>query len=112
MTNRLVRSRPSSRWTVQEDVRLVEHHGLDRAIELHVAPEVELVGDVLEIAQVLGLAGEALLPVPLLEQVVGERVPIGDALRIEAGPRIAVPVPGAADVGAGLDHGGPDAQLE
>ena len=49
---------------------LVPAGGLDGAVELHVLAQVELVGHVVEVAQVLGLAREALLPVPLLEQLV------------------------------------------
>ena len=80
--------------------------------ELHVPAQVELVGDVVEVAEVLGLAGEALLPVPLLEQLLGEGVAVGDALGVEAGARVAVPVPGAAEVVAGLEHGRAHAELE
>ena len=46
---------------------------LDLAVELHVLAQVELVGDVVEVAQVLRLAGKALLPVPLVEQFARER---------------------------------------
>src|SRR6266446_6025214 len=45
-----------------------------------------------------------LLPVPFLQQFPRKRVAVGPALRIEAGAGIAVPVPGAADGGAGLEH--------
>ncbi|MBA7638652.1 hypothetical protein ES703_46308 [subsurface metagenome] len=81
-----------------EIARLVELHGLDGAVELHVFAQIELVGDVVQIPQVLGLAGEALLPVPFVEQFLRERKAVGVALGIEAAAGIAVPVPGAADV--------------
>ena len=80
--------------------RLVEARRLDLAVELHVLAQVELVGDVVEVAQVLRLAGEPFLPVPLVEQLLRERVAVGVALRVEAGAGVAVPVPGAAEVGA------------
>ena len=47
--------------------------GGDAAAELDVAAEVELVGDVVEIAQGLGLAGEVLRPVPFLQQLLARR---------------------------------------
>ena len=46
----------------------VERRALDLAAELHVAAQVELVDDVVEVAEGLGLAGEVLAPVPLVEQ--------------------------------------------
>ena len=42
-------------------------------------------------------------PLPFLQQLLGERIAVGPALRIEARAGIAVPVPGAADIGAGLE---------
>src|SRR6185295_12933153 len=64
------------------------------------------------VAQVLGLAGEVLLPVPFVQKLAREGVAVGPALRIEARAGIAVPVPGAAEVAAGLEHGGLDAEVE
>ena len=77
--------------------------GRDRAAELHVPAQVELVGDVVQVFQRVGLRGEMLLPVPFLHQFLGKRIAVGPAFGIEAGAGIAVPVPGAADVGAGLE---------
>ncbi len=45
-----------------------------------------------------------LLPLPLVEELLREQVAVGVALRVEPGSRIAVPVPGAADAGAGLEE--------
>jgi hypothetical protein len=45
-----------------------------------------------------------LCPVPLVEQLLAERVAVGVALGVEAAAGVAVPVPGAADAGAGLEH--------
>src|SRR6202140_2458433 len=44
-----------------------------------------------------------LLPVPFLHQLLGEGVAIGPAFGIETRAGITVPVPGAADVRAGLE---------
>src|SRR5262245_41513466 len=85
--------------------------GLHRAAELHVPAQVELVGDVVQVCQRVRLGGEMLLPVPFLHQLLGKRIAIGPAFGIEAGARIAVPVPGAADIGAGLEHPRGHAQL-
>ncbi len=107
-----VMSRPSSRCRRHIVASSSQWADSTVAVELHVPAQVELVGDVVQVAQVLGLAGEALLPVPLLEQLLGEGVAVGDALGVEAGARVAVPVPGAAEVVPGLEHRGVHAQLD
>ena len=106
MRKRHVSSRPSSRCRRHGVASSSKTRRLDRAAELHVLAEVELVGDVVQVAEVLGLAREALLPVPLLQQLLGEGVAVGDALGVEAGARVAVPEPRAAEVVAGLEHRG------
>ena len=90
---------------------LLVMRGGNAAVELDVAAQVELVGDIVQIALGLGLAGEALGPVPFLQQLRRKGVAVGIALRIEAGAGIAVPVPGAADAGAGLEHPHLEAEL-
>src|SRR5205823_2907046 len=76
----------------------------DLAAKLDIAAQVELVGDMVEIAQRLRLAGKVLRPLPFLQQLLRKRVAVGIALRIEARAGIAVPVPGAADIGPSLEH--------
>ena len=76
----------------------------DPALELDVTAQVELVGDIVQISLSLGLASEMLLPVPFLQKLLREGIAVGPALRIKAGAGIAVPVPSAADGGAGLEH--------
>src|SRR5262245_35287067 len=49
-------------------------------------------------------------PFPFLEQLLREGIAIAIAFGIEARAGIAIPVPGAADIGAGLEH--TDAQAE
>src|SRR4051812_29720415 len=71
--------------------------GCNAAVELDVAAQVELVGDIIEVALGLMLWGKTLAPMPIFEQLLREGVAVGVALGIEAGPRITVPVPGAAD---------------
>ena len=71
--------------------------------EADVAPEVEPVDHVVEVALGLGLAGEVLLPLPLVEELLREEVAVGVALGVEPGAGVAVPEPGAADAAAGLD---------
>ena len=85
--------------------------GTHAAPELDVAAQVELVGDMVEVFQRLRLRREMLGPVPLVQQLLGEGVAVGIALRIEARAGIAVPVPGAADAGAGLEHAHLHAEL-
>src|SRR5262249_1098440 len=65
----------------------------------------------LAIAQGLRLAGEMLGPFPFIEQLLRERKAVGIALGIEARAGITIPVPGAADIGAGLEHAHAQAEL-
>src|SRR6185503_9821213 len=83
---------------------LVEDRRLHSTPELDVPAQVELVGDVVEVALGLRLGREMLGPAPFVQQLLAEGVAVGVALGIEAAARIAVPVPGAADAGAGLEH--------
>jgi hypothetical protein len=66
-------------------------------VEADAALKVEALGDVVQIAQDLRLRGIALRPLPLLRQLIGERVAVRMALGIAARARVAVPVPRAAD---------------
>ena len=86
----LGRDRPAPR-------RLVEGGRGDARVELDVAAQVEAVGDVVEVAQDLGLRRVALGPLPLLLELVGEPVGVLQALDVAARAGVAVPVPGAAD---------------
>src|SRR5262249_28228520 len=83
----------------------------DAAPELDVAAQVELVGNVVEIAQRLRLAREMLGPMPFVKQVLREGKAVGIALGSEARAGVAVPVPGAADAGAGLEYAYPEAEF-
>src|SRR5580704_5696080 len=74
-----------------------------RGVELNVAPEVEPVGDVVQIPLGFRLAGEMFLPVPIVEQVLGKRVAVGPTFGVEPGAWVAVPIPGASDTGTGLE---------
>ena len=80
----------------------VEDGRPDARVELDVAPQIEAVGDVVDVAQDLGLRAVALGPMPFLLQLVGERIGVLHALDVAAAARIAVPEPGAADAAAGL----------
>src|ERR671922_2691293 len=81
------------------------------ASALDVAAQVELIGDVIQIALGLGLRGEVFLPVPFLQQFLRAGIAVGPAFGIEAGAGITVPVPGAADAGAGLEHSHPEPEV-
>src|SRR5689334_2918643 len=70
-----------------------------------VAPQIEAVGDVSQVSQDLRLGGEAFGPLPALLQSFVERVGIVHTFDVAARPGVAVPVPGAANVGGGLDRG-------
>src|SRR5581483_3262913 len=83
--------------------RIIDHRG-DARVEFDVAPEIERVRDVVSVANDFRLAGIALGPVPAAGDLVGEAVLIFEALHIAASARIAVPVPGSADILAGLER--------
>ncbi len=70
-------------------------------------PQVEAVGHMVQVAEDLRLPGELLAPLPFLLQVLVERVRVVDRLDVAAGAGIAVPVPGATHIVAGLEdpHG-------
>src|SRR6266404_9761348 len=80
----------------------VEDRPFDPGVELDIAPEVEAVSHMFDVAQDLGLRAIALGPTPFLLQLVREGVRVLHALDITATPRVAVPVPGAANPATGL----------
>ena len=82
---------------------LVEGRRRHARRELDVAPQVEAVGDVVDVGEDLRLGGVPLAPLPLLLQLVRERVRVVHALDVAARARVAVPVPGAADAVARLE---------
>jgi hypothetical protein len=80
----------------------VEARRDDAAVESDVARQRELLVHVTEVAPQLVPGGEALRPVPVAPQHLHRELVVRH-VRIDAGPRIAVPVPDAAEVGPGLD---------
>ena len=82
--------------------RVVPGRGGHPGLELDVAAQVEPVGDVVHVAEDLGLGGVALGPGPLLLELGRERVAVVHRLDVAARPGIAVPPPRPADVGGGF----------
>ena len=82
---------------------LVVYAGDDAGVEADVTAQVELVGYVVQVAFVLGLAGIQFLPIPLLEKLFGEGIAVGVALGVKARTGVAVPVPGPSDAGGVLE---------
>src|SRR6202011_3673401 len=81
-------------------VRLaVEDCFLDPGVELDLAPKVEAVSDAIDVTQDIGLRAVALRPMPFLLQLPAEGIRVFQAFDVAAAPRIAVPVPGAANPG-------------
>ena len=102
--NRARNSVPSPTRHGPRPRRLVVHGRRDRGAEPDVAPQVEPVDDVVEVALGLRLLGEVLLPLPLVEQLLREQVAVRVALGVEPRAGVAVPVPRAADAAAGLEQ--------
>ena len=82
----------------------------DPTIQLDIAPQIELVSNVIEVTLGLGLGSEVLLPIPFLEKFFRERVTVSPALGVKSRTGIAVPVPRAANPTAGFKD--PHAQTE
>ena len=78
--------------------------GGNAALELDVAAQVELVGDVVQVTLGLRLAGEMLFPVPIVEQLLREGIAVGPAFGIKAGAGVAVPVLVAANASTGFKY--------
>ena len=105
------RAMPVLRLDLPGEPVLVPGRADDPRPEPDIAAQVELVGDEVHIAQGLGLGREMLAPLPFLQQFPGEGKAVAVALGIEARAGIAVPVPGAADIAAGLEHPHPEAKF-
>ena len=91
--------------------RRVERSGTHAGIQLHVAAQVEAIGNVLDVLEDLRLRRVALRPAPLLLQLVAERIRILQALDVAATARVLVPEPGSADPARGFEHAGPKPEL-
>ena len=78
-------------------------------LEPDVAAQVETVGHVIRVGQDLGLGGVALGPAPVALQVRVPGIGILHRFHVAARARVAVPEPGAADAGPGLERHGPQA---
>jgi hypothetical protein len=84
---------------------LVERHLDDLGVQEDVAPEVEAVGDEVQVALDLRLCRHRFGPHPLLLDLVGEAVGVLDALDVAARTRVPVEQPGASDrMGLLEDH--------
>jgi hypothetical protein len=78
--------------------------------ELDVAPQVEPVGDMVDVFQDFRLRRVALGPAPFLLEIVRERVGIIHAFDVAARAGIPVPVPGAANAVPRLEDPGREPQ--
>src|ERR1700747_666957 len=76
---------------------------LDPSVELDITPEVEAVSHMVDVTQDLRLRAIALGPMPFLLQLVREGIRIFHAFNIAAAPRVAIPIPGAANAATGLE---------
>ena len=82
----------------------------DAGLETDVAQQVIALGRVADVGLDLALLGVALGPLPFLLQIFGPRIAVLQALDVAARTGVAVPVPGAADIIAGLEGHGRQAQ--
>src|SRR3981081_1604912 len=96
--------RPGARLTIKGRL-------LDPSVKLDVAPEVKAVGHMVDVTQDFRLRAVALGPLPFLLQLVGKGIRILHAFDVAATPRIAVPVPSTANIGAGLEGAHSEAEF-
>ena len=87
-----------------EPRRLLEIRSLDLGVQLDVRPHVAAIGDEVHVLQVLFPPGVAHRPLPLLQQLLRERQAVVVALAVTGSAGIAIPGPGAADVGRLVEH--------
>src|ERR1700724_1726784 len=90
---------------------LVVHDTLDACVELDIALQIKFVRDKMQIPLDFRLPREMLAPIPSIDQVLAEGILIGIAFGIETGARVPIPVPGAAEISAGLEHSRRETQL-
>ena len=83
---------------------LVEGRCNHACVEHDLPPQIEAIRDMVGIAKDFGLRRIFLRPAPFLVQLFREREGILQAFDIAARAWIAVPVPGAANAAAGLEH--------
>jgi hypothetical protein len=89
----------------------VEARGGHAPAETDVVAQPEAAGHMARVVENFRLRRVAFGPLPVLLQLRRERVRIGQALGVAARARVSVPVPGAADVVAGLVDAHAQAQL-
>ena len=85
---------------------VVPRRGLDTRAEPNVLAQIVLVGHEVGVPQDLGLGGIPLGPGPLGLQLGIPAVGVVDGQDVAPSARVTIPVPGAADTVAGLDHDG------
>ena len=90
--------------------RFVEYGFRHAGEELDVPPQIETIGDMVDVPQDFRLRCVALRPVPLLLKLIRKRVGIVHALDVAAGAGIAIPIPGAADPLPCLKYAGGEAE--
>ena len=73
-------------------------------VEHDMPAKIEAIGDMVGVGEDFGLRRVFLRPVPLLVQFLREGERVLHALDVATRARIPVPVPGAADAAAGLEH--------
>src|SRR6266853_2750282 len=81
----------------------VEDRVFDPGVELDVAPEVEAVSHMVDVTQDLRLCAVALGPMPFLLQFVRKGIRVFHAFDVAAAPRVADPVPSAANPATRLE---------
>ena len=90
--------------------RLVPPGRRHASVKANIAPEVEAIGDVIDVGEDLGLRGVLLAPVPLLFEVSVEGIGVVERSDIASGPWVPVPPPRPANVIGGLNPNGAQPQ--
>ena len=102
--NRQVMSSSRSVRTCHNDRRVIPSGSCDSGAELDVAAEVELVGDVVQVAQDLRLRGVLLRPLPIAVPFRVEAVHVVDAGYVDTRARVPIPVPRATEIAGRVEN--------
>ena len=90
---------------------LVPHHRAHRRRESELLTDIELVRDELQVGQDLRLSREALAPLPLTLDLVGEGVRVVHRLEVAPRTRIPIPIPRTTRTAGPIEALNPQPQL-
>ena len=92
-------------------MRFLPVHCFHVGVEPDVATQLEFIGDVVQVLEILRLRRKPLFPVPLIQQFLGKGVAIGVAFGVESAAWVTIAIPGAAQIIIPFERDGIDAEV-